>query len=182
MSPLKKKSPAKFSAGQQKQKRKSRAELDAEGRERKRQKKRRGNGNPTGSRQSDNGSNKKRSVVKQEKDPRIGSKVPVPLFVDGKVAGEKAPTVKPTTKPAIEQQKPRLSPQEELEMLEHDERLDDLLARLEQGEKLSQEDNAYVDNTLDRIDTLMEELGIELEEEDSEEEPQEDIMQLLKGK
>ncbi|CAM3816426.1 Der GTPase-activating protein YihI [Xenorhabdus thuongxuanensis] len=178
MSPLKKKSPAKFSAGQQKQKRKSRAELDAEGRARKRQKKRRGNGNPTGSRQSDNGSNKKRSVVKQEKDPRIGSKVPVPLFVDGKVAGEKASTVKP----AIEQHKPRLSPQEELEMLENDERLDDLLARLEQGEKLSQEDHAYVDNMLDRIDTLMEELGINLNEENSEEESQEDIMQLLKGK
>ncbi|CDG19526.1 MULTISPECIES: Der GTPase-activating protein YihI [Xenorhabdus] len=175
MSPLKKKSPVKPSAG--KQKRKSRAELDAEGRERKRQKKRRGNGNATGSRQSGNDSNKKRSVAKQEKDPRIGSKVSVPLIV-----GEKATAVKPAVKPAAEQQKPRLSPQEELAMLENDERLDDLLARLEQGEKLSQEDNDYVDNMLDRIDTLMEKLGINLEEEDSEEERQEDIMQLLKGK
>ncbi|KLU17296.1 MULTISPECIES: Der GTPase-activating protein YihI [Xenorhabdus] len=172
MNPLKKKSPAKPSAG--KQKRKSRAELDAEGRERKRQKKRRGHS--AGSRHNSDDGNK-RKVVKQEQDPRVGSKVPVPLIV-----GEKAPTMKPAVKPVVEQQKPRLSPQEELEMLEHDERLDDLLARLEQGEKLSQEDNAYVDNTLDRIDTLMEALGIELEEEDNEEEPQEDIMQLLKGK
>ncbi|MCE1695296.1 GTPase-activating protein, partial [Enterobacter hormaechei] len=109
--------------------------------------------------------------AKQEKDPRIGSKVSVPLIV-----GEKATAVKPAVKPAAEQQKPRLSPQEELAMLENDERLDDLLARLEQGEKLSQEDNDYVDNMLDRIDTLMEKLGINLEEEDSEEERQEDIM------
>lgn len=173
MSPLKKKSPAKFSAG--KQKKKSRAELDAEGRERKREKKRRGN--PIGSRSNGNDRDKKRSGDKQEKDPRIGSKVPVPLIV-----GEKATTVKPAVKPVVEPQKPRLSPQEELEMLENDERLDDLLARLEQGEKLSPEDNAYVDNKLDRIDTLMEELGINLEKDDSEEEPQEDIMQLLKGK
>ncbi len=172
MNQVKRKSPAKPSAGQQK--RKSRAELDAEGRERKRQKKRRGN--PTGSRSSENGGNKKRPAVRQEKDPRIGSKVPVALIV-----GEKAATVKPALKPAVEKPQPRLSPQEELAMLENDERLDSLLARLEQGEKLSQEDNLYVDNTLDRIDALMEALGINLEEEDSEKEPQEDIMQLLKG-
>ncbi|AOM41925.1 Der GTPase-activating protein YihI [Xenorhabdus hominickii] len=173
MSPLKKKSPAKPSAG--KQKRKSRAELDAEGRERKRQKKRRGNA--TGTRSNGDGSNKNRSAAKQEKDPRIGSKVSVPLIV-----GEKAAMVKPAVKPVVEKAKPRLSPQEELSMLENDERLDDLLARLEQGETLSLEDNTYVDSMLDRIDTLMEELGINLEEDDSEEEKQEDIMQLLKGK
>ncbi|WP_237385794.1 Der GTPase-activating protein YihI [Xenorhabdus sp. Sc-CR9] len=174
MSPLKKKTPAKPSAG--KQKRKSRAELDAEGRERKRQKKRRGN--QTGSRSNGDGRDKKRSASNQEKDPRIGSKVPVPLVI-----GEKETQVKPVTKPVEEKPEPRLSPQEELAMLENDERLDGLLERLEQGEKLSEEDNAYVDNTLDRIDVLMEELGINPEDDDSEEEErQEDIMQLLKGK
>ncbi|MDX7992989.1 Der GTPase-activating protein YihI [Xenorhabdus littoralis] len=174
MSPLKKKSPAKPSAG--KQKRKSRAELNAEGRDRKRQKKQRGN--PTGSRSHGDDSKKKSSGTEQKADPRIGSKVPVPLIVDEKVA-----VAKPAIKPVVEKQKPLLSPQEELAMLEGDERLDDLLARLEQGEKLSQEDNDYVDHMLDRIDTLMEELGVNLEEEDSEEEEKkEDIMQLLKGK
>ncbi|CDL84973.1 Der GTPase-activating protein YihI [Xenorhabdus szentirmaii] len=175
MSPLNRKSPAKPSAG--KQKRKSRAELDAEGRERKREKKRRGN--PTGSRSHGSSGKKNTSTTQQKADPRIGSKVPVPLIADDKVA-----VAKPATKPKAEKQKPRLSPQEELAMLENDERLDDLLARLEQGEKLSQEDNVYVDNILDRIDTLMEELGINLEEDNSEEEEkqQEDIMQLLKGK
>ncbi|MBI6547704.1 Der GTPase-activating protein YihI [Xenorhabdus lircayensis] len=176
MSPLKKKSPAKPKSSAGKQKRKSRAELNIEGRERKRQKKQRGN--PSGSRSNGDDRDNKRSGAKQEKDPRIGSKVPVPL-----VAGEKTVAAKPVAKPVVEKQTPRLSPQEELNMLENDERLDDLLARFEQGETLSQEEKAYIDNMLDRIDALMEELGINLEEGDSEEEqPQEDIMQLLKGK
>ncbi|PHM73138.1 Der GTPase-activating protein YihI [Xenorhabdus kozodoii] len=171
MNPLKKKSPTKYFAG--KQKRKSRAELDAEGRERKRQKKRRGHS--AGSRHNGNGGNNHHLTDKQKPDPRIGSKVPVPLIV-GESVSKKATTVKPVI------EKPRLSPQEELQLLENDERLDALLARLEQDETLSQEEHAYVDNMLDRIDTLMEELGISLEEEESEEEPKEDIMQLLKGK
>ncbi|REF26700.1 hypothetical protein BDD26_1373 [Xenorhabdus cabanillasii] len=174
MSQLKKKSPAKTSAG--KQKRKSREELNAEGRERKRQKRQRGN--PAGSRHKDNSNQKKQSGTKQERDPRIGSKVPVPLSIGEKAAVKKPVAEKPKATP-----KPHLSPQEELEMLENDERLDSLLARLEQGEKLSQEENAYVDSMLDRIDVLMEQLGIELEDDDdSEKEQQEDIMQLLKGK
>ncbi|WP_340620111.1 Der GTPase-activating protein YihI [Xenorhabdus siamensis] len=173
MSQLKKKSPAKTSVG--KQKRKSREELNAEGRERKRQKKQRGN--PAGSRHQDNSNQKKQSGTKQERDPRIGSKAPVPLIIS-----EKAAVKKPVVEKSKATPKPRLSPQEELEMLENDERLDSLLARLEQGGKLSQEENDYVDSMLERIDILMEQLGIELEDDGSEEEQQEDIMQLLKGK
>ncbi|CDH33983.1 Der GTPase-activating protein YihI [Xenorhabdus bovienii] len=172
MNQLKKKSPAKFSAG--KQKRKSREELNAEGRERKRQKKH--SGHPSGNRNHGNDSNKNRSGDKEGQDPRIGSKVPVPLIIGEKVV------VKPVVEKPKASQKPRLSPQEELAMLEQDEHLDELLARLEKGEELSQEENAYVDEKLDRIDELMEALGINLEEDDSEEEKKEDIMQLLKGK
>ncbi|PHM36274.1 Der GTPase-activating protein YihI [Xenorhabdus innexi] len=171
MNQLKKKSPARASSG--KHKRKSREELNAEGRERKRQKKHRGH--PSGNRHQES-NQKKQSGNKQEKDPRIGSKVAVPLIV-----GEKAVAKSVAEQPKVIE-KPRLSAREELEMLENDERLDDLLARLEQGEKLSLEDNVYVDKMLDRIDVLMEELGIELEDDDSEEEKKEDIMQLLKGK
>ncbi|WP_416777106.1 Der GTPase-activating protein YihI [Xenorhabdus budapestensis] len=173
MSQLNKKSPVKTSAG--KQKRKSREELNSEGRERKRQKRQRGN--PAGSRHQDNSSQKKQSGTKQERDPRIGSKVPIPLIIGEKIAVKKPVAEKPKATP-----KPRLSAQEELKMLENDERLDSLLIRLEQDEKLSQEENAYVDSMLDRIDALMEQLGIEPEGGDSEEEEQEDIMQLLKGK
>ncbi|MDR0218135.1 MAG: Der GTPase-activating protein YihI [Enterobacteriaceae bacterium] len=181
MNQLKKRTPAKASAGKAgyagkpKQKRKSREELNAEGRERKRQKKHRGN--PSGSRHQDENSAKKQRGGKKELDPRVGSKVPVPL-----IAGTKA-DIKTVTETPKTMQAPRLSPKEELEMLENDDRLDELLARVEQGEKLSKEENLYVDTMLDRIDALMEELGIELTDEDSEEEEKkEDIMQLLKGK
>ncbi|MER2471561.1 Der GTPase-activating protein YihI [Photorhabdus laumondii] len=171
MNPLKKKAPAKVSAS--KQKRKNREELNAEGRARKREKKHRGN--PPGNRNREQSGDKHQSG-KQQRDPRLGSKVPVPLIV-----GEQP------TKPVVAnvankvETKPRLSPQEELAMLENDDRLDALLERLENGESLSKEEHAYVDTTLDRIDALMEELGIKLDEEEREEEKRDDIMQLLKG-
>ena len=63
------------------------------------------------------------------------------------------------------------------------QRLDALLDRLDNDEVLSKEDQAYVDLTLDRIDALMEQLGIELgddEDDEAPEEKQEDILQLLK--
>ncbi|MGV7963361.1 Der GTPase-activating protein YihI [Photorhabdus tasmaniensis] len=169
MNQLKKKAPAKASAG--KQKRKSREELNAEGRERKRQKKH--SGNPAGSRHKEQSSDK-HQAGREQRDPRLGSKVLVPLIV-----GETS--VKPVAVKAKAETKPRLSPQEELAMLENDDRLDALLERLENGEKLSEEDNVYVDATLDRIDALMEELGIDPGEEEGEEEKPDDIMQLLKG-
>ncbi len=78
-----------------------------------------------------------------------------------------------------------LSPQAELDMLESDERLDGLLERLEEGATLSAEDQAWVDAKLDRIDELMQQLGLswddEEEEEEEEEEKKEDLMRLLKG-
>ncbi|EGL71825.1 Der GTPase activator [Cronobacter sakazakii E899] len=67
-------------------------------------------------------------------------------------------------------------------MLENDERLDALLERLEEGETLSADDQAWVDSRLDRIDELMQQLGLSYDdEEDEEEEQQEDMMRLLKG-
>ncbi|STD50120.1 Der GTPase-activating protein YihI [Edwardsiella tarda] len=72
-----------------------------------------------------------------------------------------------------------LTPEAELARLENDPRLDALLERLEEGATLNSEEQRYVDEMLDRIDELMEELGIELED-DEEEEKDEDIMQLLR--
>lgn len=151
-------------------KKKTRQELNQEGRERKREKKHRGN--KSGSRTNVENAGKSGKGRSAERDPRLGSKVPVPLIAD---APKKAqPGIQP------EPAKPeRLSPQEELERLENDPRLDALLERLENNETLSHEEQQYVDDMLDRIDALMEELGIELEDED-EEEQGEDIMQLLR--
>jgi ribosome assembly protein YihI (activator of Der GTPase) len=162
------------SAATSKTKKKSRVELDQEARERKRLKKRRGLA--SGSRTQVETANQKNKADAQTKDPRIGSKVPVALVVEAK------PKAKPQPKPKAEA-KPRLSPEEELAKLENDERLDALLDRIDDGETLSAEDQNYVDQTLDRIDALMEQLGIELgdDEDDEEEEKKEDILKLLKG-
>ncbi|MFJ3269153.1 MAG: Der GTPase-activating protein YihI [Serratia liquefaciens] len=162
------------SAATSKTKKKSRVELDQEARERKRLKKRRGLA--SGSRTQVESATQKNKADAQTKDPRIGSKVPVALVVEAK------PKAKPQPKPKAEA-KPRLSPEEELAKLENDERLDALLDRIDDGETLSAEDQSYVDQTLDRIDALMEQLGIELgdDEDDEEEEKKEDILKLLKG-
>ncbi|MBN3255828.1 Der GTPase-activating protein YihI [Pectobacterium brasiliense] len=167
-------------AGKPKVKRKTREELEREARERKKDKKHRGNA--SGSRTQEKASNDQRSGQRKAVDPRIGSKKPVQLGVlDSAVA---KPKPKPKSKPSepvekVVAAKPTMSPEEELEMLENDARLDALLDRLDSGETLSAKDQSWVDETLDRIDILMEELGIELGDDD-EEEPQEDMLQLLK--
>jgi len=154
-----------------KARRKTREELNQEARDRKRDKKHRGHA--AGSRAS-GGTSGASAKNKQQKDPRIGSKTPVPLAVtDAPVTRQHKP----------KSEKPMLSPQAELDMLENDERLDALLERLEEGEALNAEEQSWVDAKLDRIDELMQQLGLSYddEDEDEEEEKQEDMMRLLKG-
>ncbi|XTZ38381.1 Der GTPase-activating protein YihI [Salmonella enterica] len=151
--------------------RKTREELNQQGRDHKRQKKHRGNA--SGSRANGGGDASGSGKGKQQKDPRIGSKTPIPL-------GVTHTQVTKQHKPKSE--KPMLSPQAELEMLETDERLDALLERLEEGETLNAEEQAWVDAKLDRIDELMQHLGLSYDdEEEEEEEGKEDMMRLLKG-
>ncbi len=151
--------------------RKTREELNQEGRDRKREKKHRGNASGSRANGGDGASGSGRG--KQQKDPRIGSKKPIPLGVTDTPVNKQH-------KPKSE--KPMLSPQAELEMLETDERLDALLERLEEGETLSADDQAWVDAKLDRIDELMQKLGLSYDDdEEEEEESKEDMMRLLKG-
>ncbi|MBN3131009.1 Der GTPase-activating protein YihI [Pectobacterium brasiliense] len=165
-------------AGKPKVKRKTREELEREARERKKDKKHRGNA--SGSRTQEKASNDQRSGQRKAVDPRIGSKKPVQLGVLDSAMAKPKPKSKPSEPvEKVVAAKPTMSPEEELEMLENDERLDALLDRLDSGETLSAKDQSWVDETLDRIDILMEELGIELGDDD-EEEPQEDMLQLLK--
>lgn len=154
-----------------KSKKKSRVELDQEARERKRLKKRRGHA--AGSR-THVAADQKNKAPAQATDPRLGSKVPVPLGADVQVKP-------PLQRAEKTENKLRLSPEEELAKLESDERLDGLLDRLDAGDTLSVQDQNYVNETLDRIDALMDQLGIELADEDDEEEKPEDIVKLLKG-
>jgi len=150
--------------------RKTREELNQESRDRKREKKHRGNA--SGSRANGGAGASGSGKGKQQKDPRIGSKKPIPLGVSD------TPVTK-QHKPKSE--KPMLSPQAELEMLETDERLDALLERLEEGETLSAEDQTWVNAKLDRIDELMQTLGLSYDDDEEEEEGKEDMMRLLKG-
>ncbi|POD91696.1 GTPase-activating protein [Pectobacterium odoriferum] len=165
-------------AGKPKVKRKTREELEREARERKKDKKHRGHA--SGSRTQEKASADPRSGQRKVADPRIGSKKPVQLGVLDSAVVKPKPKSKPSEPvEKVVAAKPTMSPEEELEMLENDARLDALLDRLDSGETLSAKDQSWVDETLDRIDILMEELGIELGDDD-EEEQQEDMLQLLK--
>ncbi|MGK3143764.1 Der GTPase-activating protein YihI [Pantoea sp. C2G6] len=172
------KQPARAAHGKPavKAKRKSRDEINNEARDRKRDKKHRGHAsgsraNPVASESS--GGRQANSV----KDPRIGSKKPVALIADGKTTSARVKTG--AEKPAAPK-KVRLTPEEELAKLENDERLDALLDRLENGETLSAEDQGWLDASLDRIDELMEQLGIVMDDAEDEQ-AEEDMYRLLKG-
>ncbi|MEI2267601.1 Der GTPase-activating protein YihI [Erwinia sp. CGal63] len=158
-----------------KAKRKTRDEINTEARDRKRDKKHRGNA--SGSRANPVTAARKGGESAKEKDPRIGSKKPIALGAAAVAQPEKK--AKPAKK--AEEKKPRLTPEEELAKLENDERLDTLLDRLENGETLKAEDQAWLDQTLDRIDVLMEQLGIALDDDVEDEEAEEDMYRLLKG-
>ena len=142
---------------------KSRAEIDQLSREQKRLKKRKGL--RSGSRQNvaEQGQQNEGRAVK---DPRIGSKKPVPLMVEFVNRQPKKSAV------AAAPAKPKLTPAEELAMLENDERLHLLLDRVDAGESLSSEEQSYVDNALDRVDELMQILGLTDEDESAEQDSQ----------
>ena len=125
----------------------TRYELDAKAREEK--KKRKHKGLPTGSRNVDP-TEQKKAVLKEVKDPRIGSKKKIPLMVEFVNKPEKGQFIKPVL----------------LEQLENNECLHQLLDELDAGKVLSAEDQKFVDECLDRIDELMEILGIQDEEMD----------------
>lgn len=136
----------------------TRYELDLQAKEAK--KKRKHKGLPSGSRTIDS-SVQKKAEEKVIKDSRIGSKKKVPLVVEFINRPEKNQFIKPV--PLDE--KPRLSPEFELEQLENNECLNQLLDDLEAGKTLSAADQKFVDDCLDRVHELMEILGIEDEEE-----------------
>ena len=153
---------------------KTRQEINEESRELKR--KRKHKGLPSGSRFNGSDNNQNKKSTNTIKDPRIGSKKPISLLQ----------TNDSSIKNKVNQpQKTKLTPQQELEQLENDTKLDHLLDLVEQGKTLTDDQQSYLDNKLDRIDQLMKQLGIEDDDfEDDEEldETKEDIVGLLKRK
>ena len=139
-----------------------RKESDAsaqEGRERKRAAKRKGL--KAGSRQQVEQVGKK-SGTKQAKDPRIGSRKPVVLIVEEKSS-------KPVAPKQVKEKKLVMTPEQELASIENDDRLNDLLDRLDAGETLEATEQAWVDQRVDRYQELMDELGI-IDTDDDEDE------------
>lgn len=128
---------------------KSTTQLELEARKRQKDKKRKGL--KSGSRHSAAIDEQKKGSGKA-RDPRLGSKKPIPLVVDNK----------PKTK-----KERRMSAEQELAMLENDAQLMVLLDRLEAGESLGAGLQKQVDEKLDRIEQLMKQLGL-LEEEQPE--------------
>lgn len=134
----------------------TRYELDAAARLAKKKKKRKGL--TSGSRHSEATDNKQ-NLANAKKDSRIGSRKKIPLVVEFVNKPEQGKTIQPV-KPVVEEKKP-LDPYLELEQLENNEILNELLDSVEAGKALSKDDQKFVDDCLDRIDELMEELGIE---------------------
>lgn len=86
----------------------------------------------------------------QQDDPRKGSRRKIPLVDIHEKPVANAP----------------LTPAEELHQLEQDHHLQALVERFEQGEELSEQDQAYLDEKSDRYEQLAQQLGIDLDDED----------------
>ena len=64
-----------------------------------------------------------------------------------------------------------MTPEQELASIENDDRLNDLLDRLDAGETLEAAEQAWVDQRVDRYQVLMDELGIIDNDEDEDDLP-----------
>ena len=140
----------------------TRYELDAKAREEKRKKKHKGLA--PGSRHSSAEYNQQEQNS-APKDPRLGSRKKVPLiveFVNKPEQGKVITALKTDAKTTA------LDPMAELEQLENNECLNQLLDELDAGKKLSADDQKFVDECLERIAQLMDELGIEEDDENEE--------------
>ena len=148
-------------------------------RQRKRDAKRKGL--KAGSRQAAAQDNGGSNQAGQKKDPRIGSRKPVPLVV----AESKKPTVSKPAKPSKtpEQIAEQLAKQQQLKLeqelaaIENNERLNLLLDRLDDGQSVSADDEAWLDAKLARHQELLAELGIDDEDEDEQQPSPDDLLQ-----
>ena len=165
------KQPSRPTKSKSTERRKTRAELNLEGRERKRKSKLKGN--TAGNRSHPKVTQRQGKATPEKADPRIGSKIPIPLVAEGKVA------TAPRTE--IQAEPEKMTRQQELRMLENDPRLDQLLDRLESGDTLSGEDQTWLEARLDRIEELMVLLGIDIDDDEKDDEAEEDMYRLLKG-
>lgn len=140
-------------------KRKETSSTAQEARERKRKAKLKGNKagarNVLESKQA-----QQQNAKKASNDKLIGSKKAISLTneKDIKVTPpKKAPA--PKAKIIKAEQPVKISAEQELMLIENDQRLNDLLEQLDNDEAVSQADNTWVDQQMDRHQALMKQLG-----------------------
>ena len=108
----------------------------------------------------------------KNKDPRHGSKTPISLVAT--VAEQKLVAPQTEPKALLAKVKPvELPPQVELDQIEQDEKLQSLLERIEQGEILTGKDAKYFNAKTARHAELLTILGLDLEDDEAEDEPEE---------
>jgi uncharacterized protein len=113
----------------------------------------------------------------KNKDPRHGSKTPIALVVT--VAEKKLLSPKTEPKALLAKAKPvEIPPQVELEQIEQDEKLQDLLERMEQGETLTGKDAKYFNAKTARHAELLTLLGLDIEEDEEAEEELDELAKL----
>lgn len=117
--------------------------------------------NTVESKQTQNNNIKKAANKKQ-----LGSKKAVQLIIEDKPQQpaeqpkvQLQPKVKVVKSQAQTQAAKKLSPEKELALIENDQRLNDLLEQLDNEENISQADQSWVDQQMDRHQQLMKELG-----------------------
>ena len=117
----------------------------------------------------------KQQQTNKNNDPRHGSKKPIslapaqPVKEAGFIPQVKLKKVK----------EPEVSPEQELEMIENDERLQSLLDRVDKDEVLTGKDAKYFNAKTARHQALMEELGFEDDEDFDDEDDFEDGRSLI---
>ena len=120
-------------------------------------------GKPAGSRHNVESNKSSTGSTSADKvDKRLGSKKPIKLIVEQDSALKLAPKSQPKVR--------FKSPKEELAAIEADERLTDLLNRLDNGETLSFKQKDYIEKHMARHHVLCELLGIDVDLDDDDNE------------
>lgn len=95
------------------------------------------------------------------KDPRLGSKKPVPLLPEGAEAvAQGLKPIQPKASIAKVVVASGLTPEQELAQLEQDSRLQLLLERVERDEVLTGKDAKYFNRMTERYEQLLQQLGL----------------------
>lgn len=136
-------------------------------------------GNKAGARNAmESKQTQQQSIKKSINDKRVGSQKAVPLRATQEVPADVA-KVTPQPKAKVVKSQPQVkpspevkqAPEKEIVEIENDERLNDLLEQLDNGENISQTDQSWIDKKMLRHQQLMKQLGW------LDEEGEEDLLQ-----